>query len=59
EGSQLGEELDGQLRSHLDGLDPETLCQVLITGLTRTSSATAGARCTSTVRSRPTSVSVP
>ena len=35
EGSQLGEELDGQLRSHLDGLDPEALCQVLITGLTR------------------------
>ena len=35
DGSQLGEELDGQLRSHLDGLDPEALCQVLITGLTR------------------------
>jgi arginine deiminase len=34
-GSQLGDELDGQLRAHLDGLDPETLSQVLITGLTR------------------------
>jgi arginine deiminase len=35
DGSQLGAELDGQLRSHLDGLDPETLSRVLITGLTR------------------------
>jgi arginine deiminase len=35
DGSQLGGELDGQLRSHLDGLDPEALCRVLITGLTR------------------------
>jgi len=35
EGSQLGAELDGQLRSHLDGLDPEALARVLITGLTR------------------------
>src|ERR1700753_1283430 len=34
-GAQLGAELDGQLRSHLDGLDPEALCRVLITGLTR------------------------
>jgi arginine deiminase len=33
--SQLGDELDGQIRAHLDGLDPETLAQVLITGLTR------------------------
>jgi arginine deiminase len=35
DGSQLGAELDGQLRSHLDGLDPEALSRVLITGLTR------------------------
>src|SRR6201996_7381693 len=35
DGAQLGSELDGQLRSHLDGLDPEALCRVLITGLTR------------------------
>jgi arginine deiminase len=35
DGSQLGDELDGQLRAHLDGLDPETLSRVLITGLTR------------------------
>jgi arginine deiminase len=34
-GSQLGEELDGQLRGHLAGLDPEALSRVLITGLTR------------------------
>jgi arginine deiminase len=34
-GSRLGGELDGQLRSHLDGLDPEALARVLITGLTR------------------------
>jgi arginine deiminase len=35
DGAQLGAELDGQLRSHLAGLDPEALCRVLITGLTR------------------------
>jgi arginine deiminase len=35
DGSQLGAELDGQLRCHLDGLDPEALSRVLITGLTR------------------------
>ena len=33
--SRLGDELRGQLRQHLDGLDPETLSQVLIAGLTR------------------------
>jgi arginine deiminase len=32
---RLGEDLRGQLRAHLDGLDPETLARVLITGLTR------------------------
>jgi arginine deiminase len=32
---RLGDELRGQLRHHLDGLDPETLSQVLIAGLTR------------------------
>ena len=35
DGSQLGAELDGQLRRHLNGLDPEALSRVLITGLTR------------------------
>jgi arginine deiminase len=30
-----GEDLRGQLRAHLGGLDPETLARVLITGLTR------------------------
>jgi arginine deiminase len=33
--TRLGDELRGQLRQHLDGLDPETLSQVLIAGLTR------------------------
>jgi arginine deiminase len=33
--ARLGEELRGQLGQHLDGLDPETLSQVLIAGLTR------------------------
>ena len=32
---RLGDELCGRVRAHLDGLDPETLSQVLITGLTR------------------------
>ncbi len=32
---RLGESLRGQVRAHLDGLDPETLSRVLITGLTR------------------------
>jgi len=31
----LGDELRGQLRAHLDDLDPEQLAQVLIAGLTR------------------------
>jgi arginine deiminase len=34
-GDRLGESLRGQVRAHLDGLDPETLSRVLITGLTR------------------------
>jgi arginine deiminase len=34
-GDRLGESLRGQVRVHLDGLDPETLARVLITGLTR------------------------
>jgi arginine deiminase len=33
-GDRLGESLRGQVRAHLDGLDPETLSRVLITGLT-------------------------
>ncbi len=33
--ARLGDELRGQLSQHLDGLDPETLSQVLIAGLTR------------------------
>jgi arginine deiminase len=33
--ARLGDELRGQLHGHLDGLDPETLSQVLIGGLTR------------------------
>ncbi len=33
--ARLGEELRGQLGQHLEGLDPETLSQVLIAGLTR------------------------
>jgi arginine deiminase len=33
--TRLGDELRGQLSQHLDGLDPETLSQVLIAGLTR------------------------
>jgi arginine deiminase len=32
---RLGDDLRAQLRQHLDGLDPETLSQVLISGLTR------------------------
>jgi arginine deiminase len=32
---RLGEGLRGQVRAHLDGLDPETLSRLLITGLTR------------------------
>jgi arginine deiminase len=32
---RLGEDLRGQLREHLDGLSPEDLAQVLITGLAR------------------------
>ncbi len=32
---RMGEDLCGQLRAHLDGLDPETLARVLITGLAR------------------------
>jgi arginine deiminase len=35
DGTGLGAELSGQIRAHLDGLDPETLSRVLITGLTR------------------------
>ena len=34
-GDRLGESLRGQVRAHLDGLDPETLSRALITGLTR------------------------
>jgi arginine deiminase len=34
-GDRLGESLRGQVRAHLDGLDPETLSRVLISGLTR------------------------
>jgi arginine deiminase len=33
--TRLGDELRDQLGQHLDGLDPETLSQVLIAGLTR------------------------
>ncbi len=33
-GARLGDELADQIRGHLDGLDPETLTQVLIAGLT-------------------------
>jgi arginine deiminase len=33
--ARLGDDLRGQLHRHLDGLDPETLSQVLIAGLTR------------------------
>jgi arginine deiminase len=33
-GASLGDELADQIRGHLDGLDPETLTQVLIAGLT-------------------------
>ena len=39
---RLGDELCGQLRHHLCGLDPETLCQVLIAGLTRAEFRTGG-----------------
>jgi arginine deiminase len=35
DGDRLGESLRGQVRAHLDGLDPETLSRMLITGLTR------------------------
>ena len=34
-GDRLGDSLRGQVRAHLDGLDPETLSRMLITGLTR------------------------
>jgi arginine deiminase len=33
-GAALGDELGGQVRDHLDGLDPEALARVLIAGLT-------------------------
>jgi arginine deiminase len=33
-GARAGEQLGGQLRAHLAGLDPETLAQALIAGLT-------------------------
>jgi arginine deiminase len=33
-GARLGDELEDQIRGHLDGLDPESLSQVLIAGLT-------------------------
>jgi arginine deiminase len=35
DGDRLGASLRGQVRAHLDGLDPETLSRMLITGLTR------------------------
>ena len=46
-GDRLGESLRGQVRAYLDGLDPETLSRVLITGLTRDEFRDGRGRCTS------------
>ena len=54
--AMLGDELAGQVRCHLEGLDPEALTELLITGLTAGEFAPAAVPCTS-CSARPTSSS--